>query len=83
VGIQLVNVRADALSKYAAAAPAPVRLRSMPFGRHRGQSLMTVPSEYLLWLTRLPHLREPLRTAVHTELRQRHIAPLRSAEVSA
>ena len=65
------------------ASTTPVRLRYMPFGRHRGQPFTTLPSEYLLWLSRLPDLREPLRTAVLTELRQRHIVPLRSAEVSA
>jgi hypothetical protein len=42
----------------------------MPFGKHKGQPLAEVPSEYLRWLTTIK-LSPGLRTAVHTELAER------------
>ncbi len=40
----------------------------MPFGRYKGDDLRELPEEYLRWLTSLPELREPLKSAVQTEL---------------
>lgn len=42
----------------------------MPFGRYRGKDLARVPSDYLIWLSKLD-VREPLRGYVGDELRNR------------
>lgn len=44
---------------------------TMPFGRHRGQSLRELPDTYLLWLACLDDLREPLLGQVHAEMDRR------------
>ena len=43
----------------------------MPFGRYKGTDLRALPEEYLRWLNSLPELREPLQSAVRTELDNR------------
>jgi hypothetical protein len=44
------------------------------FGKFRGEELSAVPSDYLAWLLSLGDgLREPLRSAVETEIRQREV----------
>jgi hypothetical protein len=43
----------------------------MPFGRYKGTDLQALPEEYVRWLNALPALREPLRSAVQTELDHR------------
>jgi len=43
----------------------------MPFGRHRGQRLSTLPAAYLEWLLGLDDLREPLRSAIEVEAHRR------------
>ena len=42
----------------------------MPFGRHKGEPLSSMPDEYLDWLTTID-LRPRLRDAVHAEIRSR------------
>jgi hypothetical protein len=44
---------------------------TLPFGRHRGQNLSTVPSSYLAWALRECKLSSGLRTAVAGELESR------------
>lgn len=46
-------------------------MKTMPFGKHKGQPLAEVPTTYLRWLAGLDDLREPLRSAVHAELDRR------------
>lgn len=46
-------------------------MRTMPFGKHKGQPLAEVPTDYLRWLTGLDDLREPLYSAAHAELDRR------------
>jgi hypothetical protein len=43
----------------------------MPFGRHRGEPLEDVPSDYLDWLLRVCTLQPPLRRAVQDEVARR------------
>jgi hypothetical protein len=43
----------------------------MPFGRHKGLRLDTLPEDYLAWLRGLDDLREPLRSAIETEWSRR------------
>jgi hypothetical protein len=45
----------------------------LPFGRHKGQELPTVPSSYLEWLVREAKLSSGLRQAVAAELARRGI----------
>lgn len=47
----------------------------MPFGKHRGERISDLPLDYLLWLRDNIDLREPLRTVVAFELRQRLAPP--------
>jgi hypothetical protein len=46
-------------------------MSTMPFGKHRGKSLQTLPDDYLQWLVGNVELREPLRSAVYDELDRR------------
>ncbi|MBI3989757.1 MAG: DUF3820 family protein [candidate division NC10 bacterium] len=39
----------------------------MPFGKYRGRAVGDLPDAYLQWLTTIP-LREPLRSAVQSEV---------------
>jgi hypothetical protein len=45
----------------------------MPFGKHKGQRVETLPRDYLIWLQKNVALREPLRSEIaslltpHTE----------------
>ena len=43
----------------------------MPFGKHKGEELSSVPIDYLEWLLTLHDLREPLKRSVSEELQQR------------
>ena len=43
----------------------------MPLGRHRGQPLSSLPSDYLLWLGTLDNLHAPLRAALDHEMTMR------------
>jgi hypothetical protein len=40
----------------------------MPFGKHKGLEIDSLPDGYLLWLRENIELREPLRTHVLTEI---------------
>jgi hypothetical protein len=44
---------------------------TMPFGKHKGRPISTLPDSYLAWLTSLPDLREPLRSEVEREIEWR------------
>jgi hypothetical protein len=44
----------------------------MPFGKHKGQLLSELPLSYLLWLSELDDLREPLRSFVDAEMDRRN-----------
>jgi hypothetical protein len=46
------------------------RCQTMPFGRHRGTKISDLPDHYIEWLLSI-ELREPLRSAVSNEYRQR------------
>ncbi len=46
----------------------------MPFGRHRGLQIRDLPDAYILWLTSLADLREPLRGVIFREARRRGFA---------
>jgi hypothetical protein len=43
----------------------------MPFGKFEDRPLSELPSEYLVWLAKLPDIRDPLRSRVVAELCQR------------
>jgi uncharacterized protein (DUF3820 family) len=49
-------------------------MTTMPFGKHKGTPLRELPDDYLLWLSLLPELRDPLLTAVHLEMDRRNAA---------
>ena len=44
---------------------------TMPFGAHKGKPLADLPDEYLLWLSCLNDLRQPLLGAVLHEMGRR------------
>jgi hypothetical protein len=46
---------------------------SLPFGRHRGQPLTTVPTDYLRWVVREVRLSSGVQAAVLGELEARNI----------
>ena len=46
-------------------------MSTMPFGKHRGEPLRSLPDDYLQWLARSVELREPLRSAVYDEIDRR------------
>ena len=43
----------------------------MPFGKYRGSRLKDLPPDYLLWVSLLPDLRQPLLGAVLREMWRR------------
>jgi hypothetical protein len=43
---------------------------SMPFGRHKGTKISELPDDYLQWLLSID-LRQPLKSAVENEYRER------------
>lgn len=43
----------------------------MPFGAHRGTALDQLPTDYLLWVSSLHDLRQPLLGAVLQEMGRR------------
>jgi hypothetical protein len=45
----------------------------MPFGRWRGVELSDLQDDYLLWLSDWPELKEPLKTHICEELRNRDL----------
>jgi hypothetical protein len=49
-------------------------MATMPFGKHKGQQLSSLPDEYLHWLTTI-ELKPWLLAAVQDELRFRREAP--------
>jgi len=51
--------------------PASPTGHLMPFGKFRGTPLDVLDPDYLLWLSLLPDLREPLRGAVLREMGRR------------
>lgn len=48
-------------------------MTTMPFGKFRGVCIEDLPDHYLSWLFESIDLREPLRTAVEYEMRQRRM----------
>ena len=53
---------------------APYRLRSLPFGRHRGVTIADVPSDYLEWLlSGVASLSKDVRYTAESELERRRI----------
>lgn len=53
----------------------------MPFGKHRGKRLLSVPTEYLVWLLENnANLDAELKRAVEHELSRRDDAPPRASE---
>ena len=48
-------------------------LRTMPFGKYKGQVLADIELDYLKWLADKDDLREPLASALKSELRKREI----------
>jgi hypothetical protein len=55
----------------ARAMTAPPPPMPMPFGKFKGTQLDELPAYYVVWLSRLPDLRDPLRAAVVEELGRR------------
>jgi hypothetical protein len=55
-----------------ATEPAPM---VMPFGRYRGTALEDLPAHYVVWLSRLENLRDPLRARVVADLGRRVLSP--------
>jgi hypothetical protein len=51
----------------------------LPFGRHRGEPLSSVPTDYLAWLARTVPLSSGLRGAVAAELQRRGVPCSRRA----
>lgn len=43
----------------------------MPFGKHRGQALSDIPTDYLFWLSHQDFVREQLQQAIIAELEER------------
>ena len=43
----------------------------MPFGRFKGSPLSDLPSDYLLWLSMLPDVRQPLLGGLLAEMARR------------
>jgi hypothetical protein len=43
-------------------------MRMMPFGKHRGEFLCDIPTDYLRWVKSLPDIDDQLRQAVIDEL---------------
>jgi hypothetical protein len=48
---------------------------TMPFGKHKGESVETLPKRYLKWLQKEVDLREPLATAVDCAIRGKPYIP--------
>ena len=46
----------------------PVLLRTMPFGKHRGEAFKDVPKDYLRWLNRQTDLSEDLKHTLEHHL---------------
>jgi putative quorum-sensing-regulated virulence factor len=55
-------------------------MAQMPFGRFRGHDLEDLPDPYVLWLSSLDDLREPLASAVFEEAARRGLVPNRPRE---
>jgi hypothetical protein len=56
----------------------------MPFGKHRGEPVSALPSDYLLWcLDKLTEMRPALKAAMFDELFRRRDAENRIAALSA
>jgi hypothetical protein len=65
----------------AAAATEPPSV--MPFGRFRDRPLSELPSAYVIWLLKLPDLRDPLKAAIVEEIARRLRRPPIVREVPA
>ena len=46
-------------------------MRLMPFGKHKGQEISKLETEYLTWLLGLDDIRDPLKSVVEAELAKR------------
>jgi len=46
-------------------------MHTMPFGKYKGRPLATLPDGYLVWLTGLSDLREPLASEIAREIERR------------
>jgi len=55
----------------------------MPFGRHIGQPLAAVPTQYLGWVCRACDTDEELHNAIHRELERRGERPSRLCRLAA
>ena len=62
-------------------APAEHRSTGMPFGNFTGTPLREVPANYLVWLSLLEDLRDPLRGALVVELGRRVLKAARESAV--
>jgi hypothetical protein len=60
----------ESLTQTTAPSPRRTAIR-MPFGRYKGKSLRTIPSDYLAWLLSLANLRPGLRSDITHELKTR------------
>jgi len=49
-------------------------VKIIPFGKFKGTPLEELPAQYLVWLSQLDDLRDPLRGAVVVELGRRVLA---------
>lgn len=50
----------------------PYAIKTLPFGKHRGQPIASVPASYLAWmLEKMPDLRPDTRAGVELELQRR------------
>jgi len=60
----------ESLTQTTAPSPRRTAIR-MPFGRYKGKSLRSIPSDYLAWLLTLANIRPGLRRDIAKELESR------------
>lgn len=49
----------------------PVHYDTCPLQKHRGQKWGAIPHDYLLWITRQPHMEEDIKAAARAEIEMR------------